>query len=81
MRIVKVKKISHTENTFLDVSKIVAISEPYEVSQFGKTISYYDIYFDNTIWNVKVDSYDTTMRAWINSKNTIPNDLKDYVFN
>ena len=79
MKIVKVRKISHTENIFLDVSKIVAISEPYEVSRFGKTVSYYDIYFDNTIWNVEVDSYDTIMRAWINSKNTIPNDLKDYV--
>ena len=82
MRIVKVRKISHTENTFLDVSKIVAISELHEANRFDKVISYYDIYFDNTIWNVEADSYDTVMRAWVNSDDSyIPNDLKDYVFN
>lgn len=81
MRIVKVRKIGHSENTFLDVSKIVAISEPYKANRFSKIVSYYDIYFDNVIWNVETDSYDTVMRAWVNSDSYIPNDLKDYVFN
>ena len=81
MRIVKVRKVSHTESNFLDVSKIVAISEPYKANRFGKLISYYDIYFDNTIWNVEADSYDTVMRAWVNSDSYISNDLKDYVLN
>lgn len=73
MRIVKVKMRTHKIHNFVDVSKIVAISELNAL--------YYTIYFDNAIWVVEADSYDTVMRAWINSKNTIPNDLKDYVFN
>lgn len=76
MRIVKVRRVSHTEYEFLDVSKIVAISEPYETSRFGKTVLHCDIYFDNTIWIVEVDSYEDVMRAWLNpDKEYIPQEL------
>lgn len=76
MRIVKVRRMKHTENEFLDVARIVAISEPYELSQSGKTVSYYDIYFENTLWIVEVDSYEDTMRAWLNpEKGCVPQDL------
>lgn len=54
--------------SYVDVSKIVSISEPYN--------EYYIIYFDNAIWNVYKDSYEEVMEAWLNpDKECIPQDL------
>lgn len=71
MKIVKVKIRTHKIHNFVDVTKIVAISELNAL--------YYTIYFNNAIWVVEADSYDTVMCARINFNNTIPNDLENYL--
>lgn len=62
-RIVKIMKTGTELPISLNVSRIVAISD---ISTIEEDSPRYYIYFENTVWSVKADSYSDVYTKWVN---------------